>query len=116
MIATYGPFIWQHSNNIQTRQGDAVRLLDFSLARKSRGMTDQEMAETLGLQREEVLQIRIMLEARNYNRHRYSRLYELGGNRRFRGEIEAPDRRAGDRSESGRPTEPGNGKPHRGSS
>ena len=100
MIATHGPFIWEHSNNVQTRHGDAVRLLDLALARKDRGMTDQEMAETLGLEREQVRQIRVMLEARNYNRRHYSRLYDLGGNRRFRGEVEAADTRdpAGKRS------------------
>jgi hypothetical protein len=100
MIATHGPFIWEHSNNVQTRHGDPVRLLDLNLARKDRGMTDQEMAETLGLEREQVRQIRVMLEARNYNRRHYSRLYDLGGNRRYRGEIKAADTRdpAGKRS------------------
>ena len=85
MIATYGSLIWEYSNNIQVRHGDPVRTLDFPLAKQQRGLTDQEIAALLGLSREQVLQIRVMLEARNYDRRHYSRLHQLGGNRRFRG-------------------------------
>jgi cyclohexanecarboxylate-CoA ligase len=100
MVATYGPFIWEHSNNVQVRHGDPIRTLDFPLARQHRGMTDHEMAAMLGLTRDQVLQIRVMLEARSYNRRRYFRQYELGGNRRFRGESEAQDTRDPYRAEA----------------
>ena len=100
MVASYGPFIWEHSNNVQVRHGDPVRTLDFPLARQHRGMTDHEMAATLGLTRDQVLQIRVMLEARSYNRRRYFRQYELGGNRRFRGVSEAQDTRDPYRAEA----------------
>ncbi len=88
MIATYGSLIWEHSNNVQVRHGDPVRTLDFPLARQQRSLTDQEIAALLGLTRDQVLQIRVMLEVRNYDRRHYSRLHQLGGNRRFRSESE----------------------------
>lgn len=91
MLASYADFIWEHSNNVQVRHGDPVRLLQFEAIERQRGnLTDQQMAEVLGLSRDQVLQIRVTLEARSYRRHRYSRLYELGGHRRFRSERFVP--------------------------
>ena len=91
MLASYGEFIWEHSNNVQTRYGDPVRALDFDAIERQRdSLTDQQMAQVLGLSRDQVLQIRVTLEARSYRRHRYARLYELGGNRRFRSDHFVP--------------------------
>lgn len=91
MLASYGDFIWEHSNNVQTRYGDPVRMLQFdAIERQRNNLTDQQMAEVLGLSRDQVLQMRVTLEARSYHRHRYARLYELGGNRRFRSDSFVP--------------------------
>lgn len=89
MIETYGPFVWEHSNNVQVRHGDPVRTLDFDAIERQRagtGMTDRQIAARLGLTPDQVLQIRVILEARNYHRGHYHRLAELGGSRRFRAE------------------------------
>lgn len=91
MLASYGDFIWDHSNNVQTRHGDPVRLLQFESIEQQRGnLTDLQIADVLGLSPNQVLQIRVTLEARSYHRHRYARLYELGGNRRFRSDRFVP--------------------------
>src|ERR1039457_4254712 len=91
MLASYGDFIWEHSNNVQTRHGDPVRLLQFEAIERQRGnLTDQQMADVLGLSPNQVLQIRVTLEARSYHRNRSARLYELGGNRRFRSDSFVP--------------------------
>ncbi len=91
MIASYGDFIWEHSNNVQVRRGDPVRLLQFDAIERQRDcLTDGQMAETLGLTRDQVLQIRVTLEARSYRRRNYPRLYALGGSHRFRAERFAP--------------------------
>jgi cyclohexanecarboxylate-CoA ligase len=91
MLASYGDYIWEHSNNVQTRYGDPVRMLQFdAIERQRNNLTDQQMAQVLGLRRDQVLQIRVTLEARSYHRHRYARLYELGGHRRFRADRFVP--------------------------
>jgi len=98
MIATYGDAIWNLSNNIQLRRGDPVRLLAFDQVEAQRpntGMSDQEIADRLGLSRDQVLMIRVLLEARRFDRRRYYRLYELGGGRRFREERYVPHERRG---------------------
>jgi cyclohexanecarboxylate-CoA ligase/acyl-CoA synthetase len=89
MIATYGERIWEMSTNIQVRRGDPVRELDWAeieAQREGTGMSDAEIAERIGLTRDQVLYIRVLLERRRYRRHHYNRLLELGGGRRFRRE------------------------------
>ena len=93
MIQAFGDMIWELSNNIQIRRGDPIRTLDFEqieFQRPNTGMSDQQIAERLGLSRDQVLMIRSLLEARRFDRNRYYRLYELGGGRRFRMERFVP--------------------------
>jgi cyclohexanecarboxylate-CoA ligase len=90
LIAAYGEFVWEASNNVQVRCGDPVRRLDFAaLESAPQGLTDQQIADRLGLRREQVTQVRVTLEARRYDRQRHLRLHELGGTQRFRAEREA---------------------------
>lgn len=89
MIDAFGAAVWELSNNVQVRQGDPVRQLDFTAIEAQRpgtGMTDAQIADRLNLTREQVLLIRVLLEARRFDRRPYRRLYELGGSRRFRPE------------------------------
>ena len=104
MILTYGERIWDLSTNIQVRRGDPVRELDWSeieAQRHGRGMADGEIADEIGLTREQVLYIRLVLERRRFRRENYHRLYELGGGRRFRLERFVPhEHRFGFRTEA----------------
>jgi len=87
MIATYGERIWELSTNVQVRRGDPVRELNWSeieAQREGTGLTDSEIADRVGLTRNQVLYIRALLERRRFQRHHYYRLLELGGGRRFR--------------------------------
>lgn len=98
MIETYGDAIWNLSNNMQIRRGDPVRTLAFDQVEAQRplaGMSDQQIADRLGLSRDQVLLIRVLLEARRFDRQRYYRLYELGGGRRFREERFVPHEQRG---------------------
>ena len=93
MILAYGERIWELSCNLQVRHGDPVRELDWQRIEAQsagRGMADVEIAEEIGLTRDQVLCIRVELERRRFRRDRYYRLYELGGGRRFRMERFTP--------------------------
>ncbi len=93
MVETFGETVWRLSHNVQVRRGDAVRELDWAAIEASRdgaGLSDAEIAERIGLTREQVLYIRVLLEHRKYQRHHYYRLYELGGGRRFRADRFVP--------------------------
>lgn len=93
MVETYGETIWRLCNNVQVRRGDPVRELDWAAIEANRdgaGLSDTEIAERIGLTREQVLYIRVLLERRKFRRHHYYRLYELGGGRRFRAERFVP--------------------------
>ena len=89
MVEAYGETIWDLSHNIQVRVGDPVRELDWEQIEAQRdgaGLADVQIAERIGLTREQVTHIRLLLEHRKFQRHHYHRLYELGGGRRFRAE------------------------------
>lgn len=87
MIAAYGDFIWENSLNVQIRRGDPVRQPDRAQdGQVGMGLSDQQMADRLGLACGQVTQIRVLLEARRYRRTSYRRLLDLGGNKRFRAE------------------------------
>ena len=98
MVEAYGETIWDLSHNIQVRIGDPVRMLDWEQIEAQRdgaGLADVQIAERIGLTREQVTHIRLLLEHRKFRRHHYHRLYELGGGRRFRAERFVPvERRA----------------------
>ena len=99
MVEAYGDTIWDLSHNIQVRIGDPVRALDWEQIEAQRdgaGLADIQIAERIGLTREQVTHIRLLLEHRKFQRQHYHRLYELGGGRRFRAERFVPvERRAG---------------------
>lgn len=87
MIDAYGDWIWEHGTNVQLRHGDPARTLDFAaVAASSSGLSDAQMADRLGLTREQVRAIRVTLEARRYDRRQVNALLDLGGARRFRAE------------------------------
>lgn len=104
MVLTYGERIWELSTNVQIRRGDPVRNLDWEdidIQRPGRGMADEEIANAIGLTRDQVLYIRMLLEHRRFRRDHYHRLYELGGGRRFRLERFTPhEHRSGFRDEA----------------
>ena len=89
MIQAYGETVWDLSHNIQVRIGDPIRELDWEQIEAQRdgaGLADVQIAERIGLTREQVTHIRLLLEHRKFQRHHYHRLYELGGGRRYRAE------------------------------
>ena len=93
MVEAYGETVWDLSHNIQVRIGDPVRMLDWEQIEAQRdgaGLADVQIAERIGLTREQVTHIRLLLEHRKFQRHHYHRLYELGGGRRFRAERFVP--------------------------
>lgn len=87
LIQAYGERVWELSTNVQVRRGDAVRLLDWDKIEAQRpdtGMSDAEIADSIGLSRDQVLYIRLAMERRRFHRNSYHRLFDLGGGRRFR--------------------------------
>ncbi len=99
MVAAYGDTVWELSHNIQVRIGDPVRLRDWPQIERQRpgsGMSDGQIAEKIGLTRDQVTHIRLLLEHRRFRRHHYHRLYGLGGGKRYR-----PNRQ--DAAEPGQP-------------
>lgn len=97
MVAAYGDTVWELSHNVQLRVGDPVRRLDWAEIDRQRpgtGMSDGQIAEKIGLTRDQVTHIRLLLEHRRFRREHYHRLLGLGGGRRFRAErFEGPERR-----------------------
>ena len=69
MIATYGEAIFRMSHNLQVREGDPVRRLDWQeidRQREAMGLADGQIAEKLGLSREQVMFIRNTEESRRF--------------------------------------------------
>lgn len=93
MVEAYGDLIFELSHNYQVRVGDPVRTLDWAEIERQRenaGISDPEIAEKLGLTHDQATYIRVLMERRNYNRHSYHRIYDLGGGKRFRAERFTP--------------------------
>ena len=98
MIEAYGEHIWDLSHNVQLRRGDPVRERDWTqieAQRPATGMADIEIAARIGLARDQVTFIRLVLERRKFRRGHYYRLLELGGGRRFRAERFTPHEERG---------------------
>ena len=58
MIRTFGDAVFCMSHNIQVREGDPVRNLDFAEIERQReamGLADVQIAERIGLTREQVM-------------------------------------------------------------
>ncbi len=93
MIATYGEAIFRLSHNLQERRGDPVRKLDWAdieRQREAMGLADVQIAEKLGLTREQVMFIRNTEESRRYRLGQQAYLMDLGGGKRFRPERVVP--------------------------
>ena len=89
MLASYGELIFRMSHNLQERTGDPVRLRDFAAVeaqREAMGLSDGQIAQRLGLTREQVIFIRNWEESRRFRTGQQAYLIELGGGKRFRPE------------------------------
>jgi acyl-CoA synthetase (AMP-forming)/AMP-acid ligase II len=87
MIRTFGEAVFCMSHNIQVREGDPVRNLDFAEIERQReamGLADSQIAERIGLTREQVMFIRNTEESRRLQTGQQAYLLDLGGGRRFR--------------------------------
>ncbi len=93
MIETFGDTIFRLSHNHQVREGDPYRLKNWDEVDRQRpnmGLSDDQIADKIGLSRHQVLFIRTILERRRFHTGHYPRLLELGGGRRFRAERFTP--------------------------
>ncbi len=93
MIDTYGESIFRMSHNLQVREGDPVRKLDWKdidRQREAMGLADGQIAERLGLAREQVMFIRNTEEGRRFQVGQQAYLMDLGGGKRFRPERVVP--------------------------
>ena len=89
MLAAYGDEIFRMSHNVQVREGDPVRRLDWAEIERQRegmGLSDAQIADRLGLMREQVMFIRNSEESKRFRIGQQAYLLELGGSRRFRPE------------------------------
>lgn len=93
MIATFGETIFQMSNNLQVREGDPIRTLNWAEIKRQRegmGLADSQIGERIGLSREQVMFIRNHEESRRFRTGQQAYLLDLGGGRRFRPERVVP--------------------------
>jgi acyl-CoA synthetase (AMP-forming)/AMP-acid ligase II len=89
MLATFGETVFRMSHNLQVREGDPVRRLDWPEIERQRegmGLADGQIAERLGLTRGQVMFIRNSEESRRFRTGQTAYLLELGGGRRYRPE------------------------------
>ena len=104
MIDTYGEIIFKMSLNKQSRRGDAVRELNFEEIEKQRemtGLTDEEIAEKVGLLPEQVGVVRVFVERKYHRIDLHRRLFHLGGGKRWKAdEYQHPAERLKIREES----------------
>lgn len=93
MIATYGEAVFRMSHNLQTREGDPIRALDWKeidRQREAMGLADIQIAGRLGLSRAQVMFIRNTEESRRFTIGQQAHLMDLGGGKRFRAERVLP--------------------------
>lgn len=98
LIESFGEAVFRLSHNHQVRRGDPIRALDFAAIEEQRaalGLSDSEIAERLGLSKDQVTAVRNIVERRKLRGNTHLRLNELGGGRRYRHERFTPheDRR-----------------------
>ena len=77
MIDTFGEIVFKLSLNKQVRRGDPVRKLDFSAIKATReesGLTDEEIAERIGLLPEQVGVVRVFTERKYHKIDQHRRL------------------------------------------
>ena len=89
MIDAYGEVIFKLSLNKLTRRGDPVRELDFEKIEEQRegtGLTDEEIAEKVGLLPEQVGVVRVFVERKYHRTDLHRRLFHLGGGKRWKAE------------------------------
>ncbi|OAI53786.1 hypothetical protein AYO46_00060 [Betaproteobacteria bacterium SCGC AG-212-J23] len=89
MLATFGEAVFRMSHNLQLREGDPVRRLDWAEIERQReamGLADGQIAAKLGLTREQVMFIRNSEESRRFRTGQTAYLLDLGGGRRYRPE------------------------------
>ena len=94
MIQSFGDVVLELSHNFQIRRGDPIRELDYEQIEAQRaglGLTDAQIAERIGLTRNQVLYIRTVTERRKFRGGNYNRLLALGGGKRFRAERFTPN-------------------------
>ncbi|MYF86197.1 MAG: hypothetical protein F4178_07035, partial [Rhodospirillaceae bacterium] len=87
MMATFGEIVLRMSHNHQIREGDPYREKDWDAIERHRepmGLSDNQIAERIGLSRNQVLYIRTLMERRRFRTGHYVRLLDLGGGKRFR--------------------------------
>ncbi len=93
MIRTFGETIFQMSHNIQVREGDPIRTLNWTEIERQRegmGLADAQIGARIGLSREQVMFIRNHEESRRFRTGQQAYLLDLGGGRRFRPERVVP--------------------------
>jgi len=93
MIATFGETIFRMSHNHQVREGDPIRRLDWAEIERQReamGLADVQIAERIGLTRDQVMFIRNFEESRRFRVGQNAHLLDLGGGRRFRADRVVP--------------------------
>lgn len=93
MIRTFGDAVFRMSHNLQVREGDPIRTLDWpeiERQREAMGLADGQIAQRFGLTREQVMFIRNTEETRRLRTGQQAYLLDLGGGRRFRAEKVTP--------------------------
>ena len=93
LIETFGDTIFRMSHNYQERHGDPCRERNWDEVERQRenmGLADAQIAEKIGLSRDQVLFIRTVLERRRFHSGHYARLLELGFGKRFHPERFTP--------------------------
>ena len=93
MIASFGETVFKLSHNHQIRRGDPVREKNFEEIERQRaamGLADVQIADRIGLSRDQVTFIRTLEERRRFRTGHYHRLLDLGGGKRFRDERFTP--------------------------
>jgi cyclohexanecarboxylate-CoA ligase len=89
MLATFGETVFCMSHNLQLREGDPIRRLDWAQIERQQeamGLSDGQIAARLGLTREQVMFIRNSEESRRFRPGQTAYLLDLGGGRRYRPE------------------------------